>query len=214
MPKLFGKYNGMFGKHHSIKTREKIAKIKKGKSRSINTRAKISRGLKKYFSISENKKKFLNIKRSKKWAQSTKFKNKQKNNALKRWRDPIKRKKWINSFNISSKDTNIEKLLQKELKDRNIKFEKHIPIVCCIPDIFIKPNICIFADGDHWHGNPIKYESTDHIIGIKFAKDIWKRDKNINKNLIKENYKVLRFWGSEIEKDVKKVVDKIEEACR
>ena len=212
MPYLFGKSNGMFGKHHSTKTKEKIAKTKRGKERSIKIKNKISSGLKKYFSISKNKKKFLNIQKTKKraWTINPAFRKKQSFDALKRWKDPIYRSKMINSFNISSKDTNIEKILQKELKNRNIKFKKHIPIICCIPDIFIEPNICIFADGDHWHGNPIKYKATDHIIGIKFAKDVWKRDMNINKKLINRNYKVLRFWESDIKNDIKSVITKIE----
>ena len=43
------------------------------------------------------------------------------------------------------KDTSIEIALQKALKERGIKFETHKTIFGQ-PDIFIKPNICIFAD--------------------------------------------------------------------
>jgi DNA mismatch endonuclease (patch repair protein) len=212
MPYLFGKSNGMFGKHHSIKTKEKIAKTKIGKQRAIKIKRKISNGVKTWFSISKNKKKFLNdIKsRNHSFAQTPLFRKKQSINALKRWKDPIYKKKMINSFNIPSKDTTIEKILQKELKAKNIKFKKHIPIVCCIPDIFIEPNICIFADGDHWHGNPIKYKSTDHIIGIKFAKDVWKKDKMQTHNLELLGYKVLRFWESDIKKDIKSIIVQIQ----
>ena len=216
MPHLFGKSNGMFGKHHSINTKEKIAKTKIGKQRATKIKRKISNGVKTWFSISKNKKKFLNDIKTRRiikphtFKRNKKYKKHQSTIMLKRWKEPIYRKNMINSFNIPSKDTNIEKILQKELKAKNIKFKKHIPIICCIPDIFIEPNICIFADGDHWHGNPIKYKSTDHIIGIKFAKDVWKKDKMQTHNLELLGYKVLRFWESDIKKDIKSIIDQIQ----
>jgi hypothetical protein len=43
-------------------------------------------------------------------------------------------------------NTSIETKLQNWLKDQKISFETHYPVIGH-PDIFIKPNICIFADG-------------------------------------------------------------------
>lgn len=193
MPYLFGKSNGMFGKHHSTKTKEKIAKTKVGKRRPIKTKNKISNGLIKYYSILEHKQKH-GISMKKLW-------NKPK---MKRFA----RERRLNQI-FPIKDTLIEKLLQQELKKRKIKFKKHIKLIGQ-PDLFIAPNLCIFVDGDYYHGNPEIYKSTDHIIGKIFVKDVWKRDKHVTKKLKKDGYMVLRFWGSTIKKDINSVITKIE----
>jgi len=107
------------------------------------------------------------------------------------------------------KDSKPEKILQAELIKRNIQFKKHVPLIGQ-PDIFIEPNICIFADGDYWHANPAKYKGTDLLIGNTLAKDKWNYDKSINKKLRNQNYNVIRFWEKEIKRDIKSIVDKLE----
>jgi len=91
------------------------------------------------------------------------------------------------------KDTSIEVIIQKELKRRKVKFKKHIPIIGQ-PDIFIKPNICVFCDGDYWHSYP---------FGTS-------RDKEVNNSLKNKGYKVLRFWERYIKLNIIGCVDKIE----
>ena len=117
------------------------------------------------------------------------------------------------------KDTKPEKYLQKLLDEIEIEYRKHEAIYGQ-PDIFIKPNICIFIDGDYWHANPSTYvnqigrkqsgyKSDDHIIGKKYAKDIWARDENVTKTLEERGYTVLRFYVSKIQKNPKKCLEKI-----
>ena len=68
-----------------------------------------------------------------------------------------------------AKDTKIEKILQRLLKETKIKFETHRMYVkrdlriLGQPDIFIKPNICIESDGDYWHGNLNDYKRRGKI---------------------------------------------------
>lgn len=99
-----------------------------------------------------------------------------------------------------SKDTSIELLLQKELKNRNISFEKHKPVLnITLPDIlFTEKKIAVFADGDYWHNLPNKIE----------------KDKIINQKLVQNGWIVLRFWEHEIHDNIKDCVDKIEEELR
>ena len=116
------------------------------------------------------------------------------------------------------KDTKPEKDLQKILNDIGIPFEKHKPILGQ-PDIFIQPNICIFADGDYWHANPKDFvnkgklypgfKKDDHIIGNLSAKDKWARDKNVSQRLRKKGYNVIRFWQSELENYREKCIQKM-----
>ncbi len=90
------------------------------------------------------------------------------------------------------KDTSIEVKLQKELEKRKIMFEKHKPILGQ-PDIFIEPNICIFADGNYWHNRPERIE----------------RDKYVNQKLKEQNYQIYRFWEYDINDSIEKCVNKI-----
>jgi DNA mismatch endonuclease, patch repair protein len=109
-----------------------------------------------------------------------------------------------------NKDTNIERILQKKLKKENIKFRTHVELTGQ-PDIFIKPNICIFCDGDYWHANPKKYTKTYLIKKNRnrIAGDIWKYDKKVNNDLKKKGYIVLRFWETDIYKNLNRIINKI-----
>lgn len=104
---------------------------------------------------------------------------------------------------IPTKDTRPEKMMQVALMIRGIRFEKHKAITGQ-PDIFIRPNICIFIDGDYYHANPDKYKP-DSIIHkkhknkpVQYAKDIWAKDLKINSRLWKEGYQIIRLWEHDI----------------
>ena len=109
------------------------------------------------------------------------------------------------------KDTSIEIALQNELSSKGIVFEKHKKLPG-LPDIFISPNICIFADGDYWHSNPKSYDK-NHVIryGSKVLsqKEIWAKDEKINKILRGKGYIVFRFWGSDIKKNARACINQI-----
>ena len=89
---------------------------------------------------------------------------------------------------IPFKDTSIELKLQNFLKEQGIEFQTHYPILGQ-PDIFIKPNICIFADGCYWH--------KCSQCGFDELKQ---RDKQVNEELQKQGYIVIRIWEHEINK--------------
>ena len=95
------------------------------------------------------------------------------------------------------KSTSIEIALEKELIKKGIKFQKQYPIYQAktIPDFFITPNICIYADGDYWHS--IKEQRI--------------KDTQQNFILIFLGYKVYRFWEHDILKNAKKCINKIKE---
>ncbi|MDE2590474.1 MAG: hypothetical protein KGL95_12525 [Patescibacteria group bacterium] len=109
-------------------------------------------------------------------------------------------------FQEISQDTKPEKLLHAELEKRGIEFQKNI-YIDGRPDIFILPNVCIFVDGDFHHANPSKYKPNDRIFEIQIVEEIWKRDKEVTDWLLEMGFKVMRFWQSEIEKDVALCVD-------
>lgn len=91
-------------------------------------------------------------------------------------------------------NTSIEIELQVELAWRNISFETEKPIGGYTrADIFIEPNIVVYADGDYWHNIPERIE----------------KDKMINDKLLKAGYKVYRFWEHEIKEDISACVNRI-----
>lgn len=104
---------------------------------------------------------------------------------------------------IPYKDTSIEVALQEALRKEHIEFETHKALFGQ-PDIFIKPKLCIFADGDYWHANPSKYIQ-DSVIFKKngiIAKRVWDKDAKVTAVLEKNGYKVLRFWESDIKNNL------------
>jgi DNA mismatch endonuclease, patch repair protein len=93
---------------------------------------------------------------------------------------------------IPLQDTLPERLIQMELVRRKIKFQKHKRLPG-LPDIFLKPNICVFVDGDYWHRRP----------------EAKIRDKKTNKTLRSKGYIVIRFWEKDIKASAVKCVDRI-----
>jgi DNA polymerase I len=71
--------------------------------------------------------------------------------------------------------------------------------------------IAIFVDGDYWHANPKKYLSEDILYKTTTASMIWKKDKWVNRLVEKKGWTVLRFWESEIKKNIQICIKKITE---
>lgn len=157
---------------------------------SQETILKISNSLKGHLGYGKGEKRSDDLKKKvsnsvKKWHQENKNtdKYKKRNEKIKQ-----ARLKQI----IPTKDTSIEIKLQEELNKLNIKYEKHKPILGQ-PDIFVEPNVCIFADGNYWHNFPKGTE----------------KDREITKLLEGQGYKVLRFWESEINDNIELCIDSI-----
>jgi len=96
------------------------------------------------------------------------------------------------------KNTKIETILFSILNELSVKYYKHIAIgSICQADAFVPPNCVIFADGDYWHSNPLKFSTPKSPAQIKNKK----RDIKVNNNLIFEGFTVLRLWESELLND-------------
>ena len=97
------------------------------------------------------------------------------------------------------KDTSIEIALQKPLKQKGFLFKKHITVCgICQPDVvFPSKKIAIFADGDYWHSK------------IHKGGKAWEKDRNQDRVLSENGWRVIRFWGSEIKNNTENCVNKI-----
>jgi very-short-patch-repair endonuclease len=99
------------------------------------------------------------------------------------------------------KETGIELKLQELLTDMGIAFVVQKPLLgVTVADIFIEPNVAIFADGTYWHSGAMKEY----------------KDGEKTKALKRGGYVVLRLTEKEINKDSGGVALKVTEAynCR
>jgi G:T-mismatch repair DNA endonuclease (very short patch repair protein) len=112
-----------------------------------------------------------------------------------RWTDPKYREKQISKMkNGKFCNTIPEIILQQRLSEQGILFETQKDVYG-IPDIFIEPNICIFADGDYWHGST--------------RPKAQERDRRVNEVLESTGYKVYRFWEHEIKSSPEECINRV-----
>jgi len=83
------------------------------------------------------------------------------------------------------------------------------------PDIvFPAKKVAIFCDGDFWHGKDWEIRQNK----IKTNREYWipkisnniERDKNVTKKLESRDWNVLRFWESDIKKNINEIITIIE----
>ena len=120
---------------------------------------------------------------------------------------------------IRNSDTGIETMLRKELWSRGLRYRKNVKTVNGKPDLaFIGKKVAVFCDSEFWHG----YEWDKRKNDFKSNRDFWipkiernmERDSEVNEELKKAGWTVLRFWGKEIKKDPGKCADIIEKEVR
>ena len=116
---------------------------------------------------------------------------------------------------IRNKDSEIEILLRKELWNRGLRYRKNVKNIFGHPDIvFIGKKTAIFCDSEFWHG----YDWNNQKNTIKSHKEFWipkierniQRDIEVNTELKKAGWKVIRFWGKDIKKHCSECADIIE----
>lgn len=117
---------------------------------------------------------------------------------------------------VKATGSKIEETLAKALFSKGYRYRKNDKTVYGKPDLtFKKYKIAIFVDGEFWHGKDWSVRKFDH----KSNKDFWhkkierniERDKEVNAELTKQGWKVLRFWGNDIKKNLQFCVQQIEE---
>ena len=108
---------------------------------------------------------------------------------------------------VKSTGSKIEVILGKALWAKGYRYRKNNKKVFGKPDFtFAKYKIAIFVDGEFWHGKDWEIRKHDHKSNQKFwyekiERNI-QRDKEVNIELEKQGWEVLRFWGKQIEKDL------------
>lgn len=126
------------------------------------------------------------------------------------------------SFNmkqVKNKDSVIEIALRKELWNRGLRYQKNVTKIFGKPDLVFKgKKVAVFCDSEFWHG----YNWEERKKDFKSHQEFWipkiernmQRDIEVTEELQKQGWKVLRFWGNEIKKDVSGCAEIIEKTIR
>jgi DNA mismatch endonuclease Vsr len=116
---------------------------------------------------------------------------------------------------VKNKNSRIEIILGKALWQKGYRYRKNDKTVYGKPDFcFKRKKVAVFCDSEFWHGKDWEIHKHDH----KSNQDFWlpkierniERDNEVNKELQKQGWIVLRFWGKEIQQNVNSCVLKIE----
>ena len=116
---------------------------------------------------------------------------------------------------VHAKDTKPEILLRKALWHHGIRYRKNYRLLPGTPDIAItKYRIAVFVDGDFWHARghemkPGEQIQTNQLFWRKKLKRNVERDKENNEALLEKGWIVLRFWESDIMKNLSDCVNEI-----
>ena len=117
---------------------------------------------------------------------------------------------------IRSKDTKIEIKLRKALWHAGIRYRKNYKALPGKPDIAItKSRIAVFCDSAFWHGRDFekrkKPGTNTEYWNKKISRNI-ERDKEVDIQLRSMDWKVLRFWDDEINRNLESCIKTIQEA--
>lgn len=125
---------------------------------------------------------------------------------------PEQRKR--NMQSVRSKDSKIELKLRRALWAAGVRYRLHVRSLPGNPDLVMaRARLVIFVDSEFWHGHDWEHRKHD----IKSNKEFWitkierniSRDIEVTKQLESAGWKVLRFWGMSISRDVDSVVSEI-----
>lgn len=118
---------------------------------------------------------------------------------------------------VKSKNTSFEMMLRRELWRRGLRYRANDKTVFGKPDVVFKSKkIAVFVDSEFWHGKDypngknIPKENNDYWVK-KIERNI-ARDKEVNRTLKKEGWKVIRIWSKDLKSNVSEFADKIQKA--
>lgn len=107
---------------------------------------------------------------------------------------------------IRNRNTRIEELLAEALRKRGLRYRRDNKNIFGNPDfVFKRMKIAIFCDSEYFHGkdwdvNKLRIKTNTDFWHRKIETNI-NRDKLVNETLLKNGWKVIRFWGNDIKKN-------------
>lgn len=124
---------------------------------------------------------------------------------------------------VKNKDSKAELNVRRRLHALGYRYRVQHKIVGK-PDIaFTRLKLAIFIDGDMWHGNAWRLRNLPNLAAMFPNRTEWwvakiernmERDYEVNTQLQGMGWKVLRFWESQIDADIDKVISEVEMAIK
>jgi DNA mismatch endonuclease Vsr len=116
---------------------------------------------------------------------------------------------------IKASGTSPEIILSKALFAKGYRYRKNDRNVLGKPDICFRGlKIAIFIDGEFWHGKNWEIKkpkiSQNKEYWIKKIERNMERDKNIQNVLESEGWTVMRFWHTDVKRNLEKCIKDIE----
>ncbi len=120
------------------------------------------------------------------------------------------------------KNTRPERLLQRAIRKRGLRFRLHVSTLPGKPDLafYGRARVAVFVDGDFFHGHGKLPLRNRYRWRRRFA-EARRRDARHTRALRGKGWAVLRFWGSDVLKDpdqcaehVRLLVQERRENCR
>ena len=127
-----------------------------------------------------------------------------------------KSQRHLNMQHIRGKDSKPEIILRQALWKKGIRYRKNYKRLPGCPDIVLtRYKIAIFVAGDFWHArgyqdNPGSQINSNKAFWQKKLTRNVERDKEVNDRLTQMGWLVLRFWESDICKNLPYVLEEID----
>lgn len=117
---------------------------------------------------------------------------------------------------IKSKNTKIEIALGKAMYAAGLRYVKNDKKTLGKPDFcFRGKKIAVFCDSEFWHGKKFlsgeRFKKNAEYWNAKIKANI-ERDEKVTRELIEKGWKVIRFWGKDIERNLDECVNKVKAA--
>jgi very-short-patch-repair endonuclease len=115
-----------------------------------------------------------------------------------------KNKKSVKTNYFTSPHRRLKAVINSYFPENNFLTEQWVSIDkkrFSLDELDIEKKIVILVDGDFWHANPKKCDSSQRI-GRYTAKQIRERDEFVTKTLNDNGFVVLRFWQSVIDSNI------------
>jgi DNA mismatch endonuclease (patch repair protein) len=112
-------------------------------------------------------------------------------------------------------------MLQKALRQQGLRFRMNDNRLPGCPDIvFADQRLCVFCDGDFWHGRNLK-DRLRRLRGghnaeywvAKIQRNV-KRDRTIDRELQSLGWQTLRLWESDIRRSAAEMAAQVDAALR